>query len=236
MGAPNDQHELIVHTNENALLQTGQNWDVSVEGQLTEYVRGTVTETYDSNKTEQVKSAVKETYLSFQSTKVSDRRAADYGSFRLYVHGISDETHQGNHVTQSWAKRTIEVGGTHEETSHAGRTTTVIGDWDQNVSGHAKINGAQVTVKTGAFKCATGPSVELFTSKNAAGAQKLDVTGVKLEFTDAAIARTAFKLDSVGIKIENTGAKLVLGPEVKSAPISLKSIAVCIGSFGFKKL
>jgi hypothetical protein len=93
-----------------------------------------------------------------------------------------------------------------------------------------------VSVSTGSIKTTSGPSLEFFSSKNAVGAQKLDVTGLRLEFADASIARMAFKLDSVGIKIENTGAKMTLGPEVKSAPISLKSIAVCIGSFGFKKL
>jgi type VI secretion system secreted protein VgrG len=134
MGSPNPDKELIMKTDLNALLETGENWDVSVGGRLTEFVKGTVSETYASNKTETVSLAVAEQYGGHE-TLVKGTRSADYQLYKLLVHGTSNETHAGDHTTQSWAARTIEVGGAHTETSHSGRTTTVIGNWSQTITG-----------------------------------------------------------------------------------------------------
>jgi hypothetical protein len=194
---------------------------------LTEYVHGTTDETYHGSHTTQswsyrtvqigllysqtCHSDVVKKVFGDSVTTVNGNVTEMFGSTLREIKGTTNETYRGSHITQSWDTRTVEVGGAHTEASHSGRSTTVIGEWNQSVTGHVKINGAQVTVKTGAYKNATGPSFELFSSKNAAGVQKLDLTAIKLEQTSLAIARTGVKLDFADYKGDNKTFELKQG-------------------------
>jgi type VI secretion system secreted protein VgrG len=120
MGSPNADHELIVKTDGATLLETGENLDINVRGDLNEWTRGKVVEQY----------------LSTRSTTVGADASEFWEAGLLsYVKGATEQTYQGNHTTQSWGLRTVEVGGAHSETSHSGRTTTVVGDWTSTISG-----------------------------------------------------------------------------------------------------
>lgn len=96
MGSANDDHELILHTDARALLDAGQNWDVTVGGHLDEKITGPVIETYSNTKTERV-------------TGVYDvKYSNDVVSF---VQGTTQETFHGNRTTKSEAEVTEEVAG-----------------------------------------------------------------------------------------------------------------------------
>jgi hypothetical protein len=235
--APNADHELILHTTDNALLKAAQNWDVIVGANLTEEVTGTTNETYRGGHTTQSWNfrTVEIGLLYTQNChsdvvrKVNGNVKEIFDSTSREIKGTTNETYRGSHITQSWDTRTVHVGGDHTETSHSGRSTAVIGDWNQSVTGHVKIDGAQVSVKTGAYKNATGPSFELFSSKNAGGIQKLDLTAIKLEKTTVAIAKTSLKVDIVVTKVDNTsfgmkGGALIL--DKVSNKIAQRAVAI----------
>ena len=240
MGSPNganDGHEFIVHTDINALLDAGRDWDVKVGEMLIEDVRSDVYETYHALKKEEVTGAVAELYSSSQHTTVKAQRAADYASYKLYVRGTSNETHQGAHTTQSWASRTIEVGGAHKETSHAGRTSAVIGDWDQNVTGHVKINGAQVSVKASFYKGISSPSFEGFTTKNTAGIHAFSATGVKQDVTGYSFSVANVKGEDVVMsKITNAVALVQMASEIKQFGTRIATAALNVRTYGFSKI
>jgi len=237
MGAPNADHELILHTSDNALLNAQKNWDVVVGDNLDEHVFGTVKEDYDRTKDETVGGDISETYKCQHITVVGAVRSADYASFKLYVHGETNQTYEGDHVSQSWAARTVEVGGAHAETSHAGRTSNVIGDWTQNATGHVNINGAQVTTKSGSWKGISGPSFEGFVSKNVAGVQKLDITDLKLEVSGLSLVRTGVKLDFADYKGDNAAFGLKTQTvNVASLGSKITQGGVNIFTFGMTKL
>lgn len=236
MGAPNDGHEMIIRTDGATILDAGGNWDVKVDGNLTEDVDGT-----------------------------------------------TDETYTKDHTTQSWAKRTIEIGGVYRQACHSnvvrhvygtetflldgnqfqtigglskttvggGLTVNVTGDQTTDVSGtvtiiapcvrikspSVTIDGAAVSVKgSGFLKAFSGASGELFGSKNTAGGQKFDGTLIKLEATDLQLTRVGLKVDSIGFKAEHCSFKTQLGPEAKAAPLTLKNAALSVASCGFCKL
>ena len=253
MGAPNANHELILHTNDNALLDAKQNWDVLVGNNLTEAVAGRTHETYrHSHFTESgsfrtiligglynqtCKASVLRKVLGDSGTTVVGEATETYGAHVATVLGTTTETHVGSHTTKSLAARTVEVHGAHDETSLAGRTSTVIGDWTQNVTGHVKINGAQVSVSTGSIKTASGASLEFFNSKNAVGIQKLDITGVKFERTGFAMAKTGLKIDVVGAKLDNKSLGMDSG-EIKLDKVTNKIAtgAIKILTYGLTKL
>ena len=131
MGSPNADHEMIIHTKGATLLDAGENWDVIVGGNLNEVVNKNVTEQY----------------LGTRSTTVSkDVFESLNANLDVFVNGATKQTYQGDHGVYSWSKRTEEVGGAHDEKSHSGRNTTVIGDWNQTISG--KINKTELGVST----------------------------------------------------------------------------------------
>jgi type VI secretion system secreted protein VgrG len=99
MGAPNADHNMIVSTDGDTLLDAGRSWDVTVGKNLTEYVTG---------KTE--------------------------------------ETYQGDHVTQSWSRRLIEIGGPYIQNCHNNVTRKVYGDAVTTIDGDAthKVGGDEL--------------------------------------------------------------------------------------------
>jgi type VI secretion system secreted protein VgrG len=123
MGSPNEDHELIVKTDGATLLETGEDWDVNVLGDLNEWVRGNVIEQYLGTRT---------------STISKDASEMLNANLDTYVKGVTKQTYQGDHSVYSWSKHAEEVGGAHTEMSHSGRTTTVVGDWSQTTTGAVK--------------------------------------------------------------------------------------------------
>jgi type VI secretion system secreted protein VgrG len=124
MGAPNADHELILHTADNALLDAKQNWDVIVGGNLDEHVIRDVKETYDQNKGEWVGGNTKETYKGKHTTTVGDLRTSDYGSQTTYVRGTVEETYDGA------LTRTFKSGAT--KTVIGDETNTITGSFNQH--------------------------------------------------------------------------------------------------------
>jgi type VI secretion system secreted protein VgrG len=227
MGAPNADHELILHTSDNALLNAQKNWDVSVGANLTEY-----------------------------------------------VHGVTDETYQGVHTTQSQSVRNIEIGGTYNQNCHGTVTRVVFADAHETVSGAVNetyasqktMIGATLTVSaTGSITIhsnasitldapevkntaakwykATPHTAESYITKNSIGTEKADfchlatsVGSLKLEATMSSIARVGFKLDSVGFKVSHGAFKANIGPEATTAPLTLKTAGLMSMTCGFAKI
>jgi type VI secretion system secreted protein VgrG len=88
MGSPNDGHEMILSTDGATLLDAGEDWDVNVGQNLSEYVAATTNETY-----------------------------------------------QGDHTTQSWSNRTIEIGGEYVQNMHGDAARHVYGSASTLVGG-----------------------------------------------------------------------------------------------------
>jgi hypothetical protein len=227
MGAPNADHELILHTGDNALLDAKKNWDVIVGVNLDEHVIGNVKETYDRDKGEWVGGSAVETYTRDQTTTVGGKRASDYGSQTTYVRGSVDETYVSQ-KTSIGATLSVDANGAitiHSNTSISLDAPKV------------HVGGTAHTFKE------TPHSEEVYGYKNSMGNEKLDachlsisLNSLKLELTDAAIARTGIKLDSVGFKITHGGFKANIGPEATKAPLNLWSIGCSVMTCGLAKL
>src|SRR5262249_3673917 len=61
MGAPNDEHNMIVRTDGKTLLDAGKDWDVTVGGHLDEDVKGDLIEKYHGTQTTTVDKGRNET-------------------------------------------------------------------------------------------------------------------------------------------------------------------------------
>lgn len=145
MGSPNDQHELIVTTDQNALIQTGGNFDVSVTGHKTEGVARDVEETYLAIKKETVPNGpVLETYLGPHETTVHTKRKQDYAQQDKLVKGLFKETIGIHNVTITGGGRTEDITGGLTQTVHGEATTHVTGNWIRTIDGSLteKVNGA----------------------------------------------------------------------------------------------
>jgi hypothetical protein len=134
MGAPNADHELILHTGDNALLNANRNWDVVVGVNLDEHVLGDVKESYDGKKAERVGGDTVEDYRLDQTTTVGYTRASDYGSQTTYVRGTVEETYDGalSRTFKSGAKKTI-FGD--EENTISGAFTQHVGSKKHIIAG-----------------------------------------------------------------------------------------------------
>ena len=73
-----------------------------------------------------------------------------------YVGGETDETYQGNHTTQSWSGRLIEIGGPYIQNSHSNVTRKVYADATTTIDGDA-------TYKVGADEVHTVGGTQLHT-------------------------------------------------------------------------
>jgi type VI secretion system secreted protein VgrG len=229
MGSPNDQHELIVHTNENALIDTGANFDVRVSGKFTEKVDGDVWISYSSSKTETVKAVVNETFLADQNTTVTALRSSVYGSLSRRVLGATMETYLGAQTTTVGSNRSLQVEGAHFENSRAGRNFLVTGDWNQIVSG-------EVTVRAAKFTVDTPKQFQIFSHQEAIGAFSGQFTATKAEGALAAFDRSGIKLDTYGFLLESIAYKRTIGASEQAAPITLKNVGLAAFFWGFAKL
>jgi type VI secretion system secreted protein VgrG len=237
MGSPNADHELIVNTEKNALINTGANFDVFVGGEFHETVHGAVWINYEATKAETVAAAVSEQFGTTQDTVVTGLRSSTYGSLTRVVSGATNETYHAAHTTQSWAARTVEVGGSHAETSHSGRNTNVIGTWTQTATGTIVITAPEVEVKGTSNKSIFGPSLEFYTSKNEVGAQSSFATGMSFQVTGYLVEGGGVHGETYSVKDVSAGAAMhVIGSHIKTVAVAAARGGVSAATFGLVKL
>ena len=72
------------------------------------------------------------------------------GGYHLeYVNGVTNQTYQDNHITQSWATRTIEIGGNYTQNCHAPVVRQVYGTENHTVSGAVTEKFASLALTVG---------------------------------------------------------------------------------------
>jgi hypothetical protein len=113
MGSPNSDSELIVKTDENALLDTGRRWDVHVGDIKREVVDGAVYEEYlgDIKKEVVPNGPVVETYTQNHFTTVDGKRSQEYAQQKKVVKGLFDETIGSHKVTITGGLNETVTGG-----------------------------------------------------------------------------------------------------------------------------
>lgn len=218
LGAPNHEHEMILHTNKNALLDAKNNWDVNVGGKLDEDVTGTVMETYHSDQDTTIMKGRKETILA--------------GGMKHDVHGGFTQTiePEGKQtVTGTWTHKVTGVN--HDDygswKSDVGKT------WTAKVGGNIVIHskGGTVTIHSpteltldapkvknkalGQWYKETAASLEFYGSKNSAGVHKFDnaavamsTNGLKVDATAVSMSATGSKVDKVSSSFSSAGLKI----------------------------
>jgi type VI secretion system secreted protein VgrG len=170
MGAPNDDHNLIMRTDGTTLLQTKGDWDVRVtSGHLDEDVHGTVTEKYHDTKDETVDAKVHETYKAGQLTEVSGgaRELQVTSDLTEHCTGTSKQDYDAAHNLTT-GPRVDHVKGTFQQTADGAHTLTtgartdiIHGTLTQNADGPITITAPAIT------QTATGPT-SLFTNSTKA--------------------------------------------------------------------
>jgi type VI secretion system secreted protein VgrG len=182
-GAANNGHELIVHTDNNAFLDTGADWDVNVGGKLSETVKGTTTEVY----------------IGKQDTTVYGGRVELHSTQDTTVRGIFKGTY-GAYESKIENSREEFVGGA--VTLNANGSITIHSDVAIKLSA-PEFHG----ITPSSFKV-TSHSEEIYGFKNSAGAEKFDgcvlATSVNGEKYDA----TAVSRSVVGTSTSSTGLKI----------------------------
>jgi type VI secretion system secreted protein VgrG len=255
MGAPNDQHELIVHTDQNALLDAKQNWDVVVGAHLDERVTGTVYEEYHDTKTERV-TGVYDVYY--------------HADVKSFINATTNETFNGARETYSWGTVKEEVGGNCEQTFHSPVKRTIYGKLEENVSatstqtvgGDISITstGGKITIRSpteitiAASKVSIksdhqwfktpGSSLELYGSKNSLGVQKFDHAGInlatnsfKMERTQAALSLTDIKIEKTGMSVARTELKLeTMAARFQDCPVNIEDKAITVQKGAFASI
>lgn len=241
MGAPNDDHNLIVSTDGDSLLHAGRNFDVRVKGNVTEQVRGNVEERYEGKRDTEISKGRQETIWG------GGMKQDITGGWAQTVKGKSSQNITGDYkhtvsgaVTETYGSHNVNCGPgqfVYGSVHFSSGAIVVEAPSISIVSPAVKINSAQVSTKAAGWKTEYTPkSVDGFILKESFGVQKLDVTAIKAEFTSTALARVALKVDSTGFKLEHGGFKAVLGTAATTAPASFKNIGVSIASYGFAKL
>jgi len=239
MGSPNADHEMILRTDGNALIHC-EVLDLMVYADLDETCFGQRVTSISKGRNETIwgggmthnvvgtmfqkvtGARVQEVSGTF-SHKVKAAVSEEYGSYDLTCGPVQENCGDGTFVYKS-----VHVSSGPIEIKAPSVTINA-----PNVT----INGANVAVKgSSSHKGFTAKSVEGFGSKNAIGVHKYDITGLKMEASSGAIARFGFKCDMVGFKAEQVGFKNQIGADAQKAPLSLRTVAISIGTFGFKKL
>jgi type VI secretion system secreted protein VgrG len=250
MGAPNEEHTMIVRTDGATLLDAGQDWDVRVGGKLDEQVQGTVDEAYFTNQITQINSGRSETiYGGGMDHKITGgwRQTVKGGSFQnitgSYTHTVSD------HVAAHYGTMELIVDG---YVNHwCGSAILNYADIVTNTQGATSFNASKINLfapdihasatkihfESSTWKGISAPSIEGFTSKNSIGIQKFDgsalniaANGVKMEVTKVAMARTGIKIDFATTKVDNSSMKL------QSGTLAAENRAVRLFSAGLTKI
>lgn len=252
IGAPNDEHNLIMRTDGSGFLRTGtfldvdaaayradkvgQYMTVDIGGYKTEAIKGTsaldvtgaVTRTYKATKTEKVESGLVDESYKEHTTKVALLRKAESTTQETTVHGTVDETYEGKHTTTVTAGgRTESVTGPYEQTMSEGWKVDVTGDVTHTSSGTWTLNGKglHAVIEGDSSEETSGNSAEvIFGGKVEArfGGAFDFICGAKSEVI------VGTKIDNlVGFKMENIlGAtmRLYFGLSYAMAPVEVEMI------------
>jgi type VI secretion system secreted protein VgrG len=130
MGSPNDEHQMIIHTDGATLLDAGNNLDVTVGVNKSEEVKGATNEVYVGKQDTTVHGARIELH-STQDTHVKGLFWARYGNHEVEVDGYRDEVISGA-LTQT-------VKGALTQTVNGALTQTVNGIYTQHLKGPVSI-------------------------------------------------------------------------------------------------
>ena len=161
MGAPNADHTYHMHTNGSTLLDQGENLDIQVGKDLTEYVVGTTTETYNGVTDIQHNAAVTKAFdATLTQTIQSDSTEEIFGKKTLTVHEDVNETYEadrvmtvkGKYVTNVTKNSDTTTTGNFSNTIHGSNTTNVYGAASSYVRGksEARVDGELISIANGA--------------------------------------------------------------------------------------
>jgi type VI secretion system secreted protein VgrG len=235
MGSPNDQHELIVHTDQNALIDAGANFDIVVGGNKTEYVKGSLDETI-------VGSYISQSQAFRIDDVTGDHERRIHGSMKTIAYADAQTTVHGGVDEKFGSQTTTVFGGVN---GHYG-TWTIVVDGAVNIkapsvnidSPKVKTSAESIHTAAGAVKKSVSAlSFEFYGGKNSIGGEKVDFadvslggTMIKLELTGMAIGRSAVKADFCNARIANEPTKLTVGS------FGIASWAVRVMSAGLTKI
>jgi type VI secretion system secreted protein VgrG len=207
MGAPNDEHNLIVRTDGRTLLDAGQDWDVTVGGHLDERVKGPVYEEYKNTRETHVAEDAKEFWNA---------------ALTSYTKGETSQTYQGDHKVYSWSERHDEVGGELKQIYHSPVERTLFATLEEKISGTAKHEvGGKVTFehKAGFEQTVTGAA-----EQKATGEWKL--TAPTVEVTSTGAWKWSCLGDHVALQVNCTSETLI---GIKNENLIGGKIESCVG-------
>jgi type VI secretion system secreted protein VgrG len=195
MGSPNDEHELIVRTDDNALIDTGKNLNIVVGEKLDERVTGDVYQQYGADK--------KETIAGGSEVDIG-------GGLSFYVKGATSETYHGDHLTESQAGRIIEVDGFCAENYHSWMNRTIVATHHDTIGGSVTFDYGPFNINAGPINI-TAPSVNVITpSWNVASPNQTWLQKHTAEFKGLSIETTGVLVEAKGVHVEVTGLHLEL--------------------------
>ena len=204
MGAPNDNHNLIMTTDGHGLLHTGGSFDATIDDFKHEIVGAAVTEEYVGPFCTTVTHDVEETYEADKTEEVSGHVEETFGSQTTTVEEDCIEEVGGTLETTVAGTVTQEYGAHHEITVKAGgREDTITGKLEQTVTGEIEVHATgNIEIKSDVN---IGMSCVEYEVK-ASGEWKRSCLGDHVEFSASVKSETI-----VGIKNEN-----IIGGEIAS--------------------
>lgn len=211
---------------------------------------------------EDVIGETQETYQGVHTTASWSKRTIEIGGLYTQnahsdvsrrVYGSANTTIGGHERYSVGTFAVRDVGGSEEHKVGGDQSLTVAGSVTHNCGactfdyaqltltskGPVHIKGSKVKIEADGdwLKVSKGPTLELYTSKNAIGGQKFDGTSVKLEATVAAFARVGAKIDFANLKCDNASMKLKQDKiEVDTTVTRVASGALRVFSYGLTKL
>jgi len=211
MGSPNFDHELIVRTNKDALLETGGKWDVRVTGQFWEEVKGPTIEKYFNTKDVLV------------TGNLTQQHSANH---TITVNGVRNETY-AQQKTLVQGEKTETVSGGCRMTVASGLITKVGGDWKQVIGGHVKqtTNGSASWFTAGASaKMHIGMSTDVcIVDKNSmvVGGRLQATLGLRVDFS------AGIRVDTnVGVYVQANSS-----PQIRVGPAAVDASSTKLGTY-----
>jgi type VI secretion system secreted protein VgrG len=227
MGAPNPDYHMILNTDGTVLLHSGGDWQVDVDMDVRETVKGNIDEKYLTNKTELVGGSTTETYTGDQDTTVHAIRKETYAQQRTHVKGgrtdviyggLTQLVDGGVDLTADRWKQIVK--GPMDVTAPKVKWTTM-GPWDGLTYGatsntfigirNANFIGGQISTNLAMSATMTlGATADLFIGAKLAiaNALSLTVTGGAALTIDAALKLTvsSIAIDKMNLKIKASAA------------------------------
>ncbi len=235
--AANNGHELIVHTDKNAFLDTGANWDVNVGLDLNEQVNGSLNEQVNGNSKVQVNGKTTEMYIGEQNTTVCGGRVELHSTQNTTVNGLFSGDY-GGYEAKTKRDRDEFVGG--NVTLNANGSITIHSDAPIRLVSETSISFTAPEVKTHA----NSSVFDTYGTKNSKGFEKSDIcvlsmahSSMKVEATVTSIARTGIKIDIADFKADNKSLGMKTGDlELDKVSSKIAQRAIAILTHGLTKL